>query len=107
MVAWRKERVEAFYEVGIPMKEHRHALYYSGSIDSGSNVNPSLGQKRDQDRMKVKVTNWFASIAHSIKGKSVMPAAARRLAVVIDSPKDASWAKYQDSVECNPAPLPS
>jgi hypothetical protein len=44
------------------MKEHRHALYYSGSIDSGSNVNPSLGQKRDQDRMKVKVTNWFATV---------------------------------------------
>ncbi len=34
MVTRRKEGVETFYEVGISMKEHRHALYYSGSIDS-------------------------------------------------------------------------
>ena len=78
------------------MKEHRHAFYCSGSTNSGSKVNPSLEQKRDQDTTKVKVTNWFASTLHSIKGKSVMPAAASRMTVVIDSPKDASWTEYRE-----------
>jgi hypothetical protein len=52
VVARGKECIESFYEVGIPMKEHRHALYYSGSINSGSNMStPSWdGKKRDQRR---------------------------------------------------------
>ncbi len=53
MVAWGKESIESLYEVGIPMKEHGHALYYSGCIDSGSNMSiPSWDRKRDQDAMK-------------------------------------------------------
>jgi len=36
-----------------------------------------------------------------------MAAAARRLAVVIDSPKDALWTEYRDSVGCHPAPMSS
>jgi hypothetical protein len=52
VVAWRKERIETLYEVGIPMKEHRHAFYYSGSIDSGSNIAIlTRDGKRDQDVM--------------------------------------------------------
>ena len=56
MVTRRKEGIETFYEVGISMKEHRHALYYTWSIDSGSDMSiPFLGRwKRDQDTMRVK-----------------------------------------------------
>ena len=67
MVAWRKERIETFYKVRIPVKEHGHALYYSGSIDSRSNMSIPLGTEKEiKDTMNVIV------ILHSIKGKSVM-----------------------------------
>jgi len=37
-VALGEEGIESLYEVGIPMKEHRHAFYYSRSIDSRSDM---------------------------------------------------------------------
>ena len=105
MVAWRKERIETLYEVGIPMKEHRHAFYYSGSIDSGSNMSiPPRDRKRDQDAMKV--TNGFANTAFH-KRQVRNAAAARRLAVVIDSPRMHPWTEYHDGVGCNPVPMSS
>jgi hypothetical protein len=56
MVARGKESIESFYEVGIPMKEHRNTLYYTGSIDSEQDMSiPFLGRgKRDQEAMRVK-----------------------------------------------------
>jgi hypothetical protein len=48
VVARGKECIESLYEVGVPMKEHRHALYYSGSIDSKSNMSiPSWDGKKE------------------------------------------------------------
>ena len=44
-VVARGEGIESFYEVGIPMNKHGHALYYSRSIDSGSDMSiPFSGQ---------------------------------------------------------------
>jgi hypothetical protein len=59
VVARGEEGIESFYEVGIPMKERRHALYYSGSIDSGSNTSiPSWDGKRSK-RDEMDFTAYF------------------------------------------------
>ena len=44
VVARRKEGVETLYKIGISMKEHRHTLYYTRSIDSETDMSiPVLG----------------------------------------------------------------
>jgi hypothetical protein len=56
VVARGKKGIESFYEVGIPMEEHRHALYYTGSIDSESDMSiPFLGRRRGEKEIK---TRW-------------------------------------------------
>jgi hypothetical protein len=55
VVSRGKESIESFYEVGIPMEEHRNTLYYTGSIDSEQDMSiPFVGRgKRDQEAMGV------------------------------------------------------